>query len=432
MSDDAIKPIPRWLLGSFLVYFAAILPGMLWGLWQLITKNTFSLPVVIPAEIMAMKPSTLDRANYVSAHRQTVLVLSQGELFLAVMLAGGIGSYIHGVNSFVTYVGNRSFRSSWAPWYLLRPFMGVGMAVIFYVVIRGGVLVMSGGVSQVDPYAMMTVAALAGMFSKQASDKLAEVFDTLFRSRADDERRDKLEKPPVKITALDPDKVTAGSADTTFTVRGTGFVEGAVARVAGTDVSTTFKSATELTIQVPAANLATAGEIEIEIANPGQDGGSGKVKLIVEAAPAPAGDGGAGGAGQDAGVQITKVVGDNGDGSLNVISEARVTITPGVTDTAGSSGTTTGESSGTTDAGTTSGDASTTGSDTSTTVSETSDPTSTTGGGMTSETSGTTSEGAATGGSSDTTNITAESLAGSTAGTGDGTSEAADETTPKL
>jgi hypothetical protein len=378
MSNEAIKPIPRWLLLSFLAYFAAILPAMIGGLWYLIWSNTFSLPVVIPAEIMALKPSRLDRVNYVNAHRQTVLVLSQGELFLAAMLAGGIGSYIHGVNSFVTYVGNRSFRSSWAPWYLLRPFMGVAMAVIFYVVVRGGVLVMSGGVSQVDPYAMMTVAALAGMFSKQASDKLAEVFDTLFRSRGDDERGDKLEKPPVKITALDPPKVQAGSADTTFIVRGTGFVEGAVARMAGTDIATTFRSATELTIQVPAANLAAAGEIEIEIVNPGENGGSGKVKLVVEAAPAPAG-----------GLQLDRVVSDNADGSLNVISEA----------------------AGTTEAGTTTGE-------TSGAASETSDPTSAAGSEATSGASGTTGESSATG------DTTAESLAGSTAG---GAGETSDE-----
>lgn len=395
MSDEVNKPVPRWMLVSFLAYFAAILPAMAWGLWSLISTNTFGLPVSIPEEIVALKLTPQQLADYVSANQESRLVLTQGQLFLAAMLAGGIGSYIHGVNSFVTYVGNRSFTRSWAPWYLLRPFMGVAMAVIFYVVVRGGVLVLSGGVSQVDPYAMMTVAALAGMFSKQASDKLAEVFDTLFRSRADEERSGKLQGAEFKVTALDPAKVQAGSADTMVKVSGSGFVEGAVARVGGTDLATTFKSATELTVLVPAANLAAAGEVEIEIVNPGENGGSGKIKLIVELAPVPAGDGGAGGAGPDGALQLDRVVTDNADGSINVVSEATVTITPGATDT-------------------------------STAASETTDPTSAAGDGATSGASGTTGEGA--GGSSAMGDITAESLAGSAAGTGD----AADETTPKL
>ncbi len=482
MSEDVNKPVPRWMLLSFLVYFVGILPAVTWGLWKLISKNAPGVPNVsaIPGKAAALKDSAMALVNNAVATDSVAqaaamiksaqalmnnaaaadsveraaavaapLVMSQGDLILAVMLAGALGSYLHGVNSFVTYIGNRKFVSSWAPWYLLRPFMGVAMAVVFYVVVRGGVLVLSGGVSQVDPYAMMTVAALAGMFSKQASDKLAEVFDTLFRSRGDAERGDKLPSTAPTLTKIDPPRVTAGAQDTTFTVSGTGFVQESAVHVAGTRRDTTFKSATELTFQLAAADLATAGQLDVKVVTPAASGGtSALIALVVEAAtpvsPGVGGDGGGGegggggggeggagggggGAGQDAGIQVPMVVGQNANGSLDVISEATGTTTPGgTTDTSGSSGTTapTGGSSGMTEPGTPTGD-------TSTTVSETTDPTSAAGGETISGASGTTGGGAATGNTSATGDNTAESLVGSTAGADDGTGEAADETPPK-
>jgi hypothetical protein len=111
------------------------------------------------------------------------------------MLAGAFGSYVHAATSFVTYVGNRTLRASWTWWYLLRPVLGMVLAVIFYFVVRGGLLSAGAAASEVSPFGIAAVAGLVGMFSKQATDKLQEVFDNLFRTKAgegDDQRRDKL------------------------------------------------------------------------------------------------------------------------------------------------------------------------------------------------------------------------------------------------
>lgn len=301
------KPVSDWALGAFLLYFAAILPAFAWGLWSLITSNTVPLPNSMLVSGLPATSLKADTAVYLAANQQTKLVLDQGELILAVMLAGGIGSYIHGVNSFVTYVGNRSFVNSWMPWYVLRPFMGIGMAVIFYVVVRGGVLVMSGGVSAVDPYAMMTVAALAGMFSKQASDKLAEVFDTLFRSRADLERGDKLEAPALKLAAVAPAQVTAGSGDTVVTATGTGFVPQSIVKVDGVDRAATVKSGTELTFTLLQAELAAPGEHTVAVFNPATAGGttSDQLKVVVTAT-----------------IPVDRIITDNGQGEAEVVAEA--------------------------------------------------------------------------------------------------------------
>lgn len=301
---------------AFVAYFAAILPLLVWGLWALIDRNTLAIPGTAVLNGLSPTWTTLaDSVAFVQANQQTRLLLDQGEMMLAVVLAGGIGSYIHGVNSFVSYVGNRSFVASWVPWYLLRPFMGVAMAVIFYVVVRGGVLVMSGGVSAVDPYAMMTVAALAGMFSKQASDKLAEVFDTLFRSRADQERADKLELPELKLAAVNPAEVVAGSKNVVITATGTGFVAASVVKFDNTDRKPTFKSATELTFTLLDADVAAAGEHTVAIFNPGGQGTtSNELKLTVVPAPT--------GAGVGTTVQVPAVITANEDGELEVVSVA--------------------------------------------------------------------------------------------------------------
>lgn len=341
MSDTVTSPpsksVSNWALGGFLLYFAAILPVFAWGLWRLITDNTIAFPNVAVLANLPAGTVLRDTATFLRESADTRLVLDQGELILAVMLAGGIGSYIHGVNSFVTYVGNRSFVNSWMPWYVLRPFMGIGMAVIFYVVVRGGVLVMSGGVSAVDPYAMMTVAALAGMFSKQASDKLAEVFDTLFRSRADDERGDKLEKPEVKLVSINPAQVAAGSGDVVITATGTGFAADSVVKFDKADRTATFKSATELTFSLTAADLATAGEHGVTVFTPAGGGvTSNELKFTVTAVPA-------GGVGTS--VKVPAVVTENAEGELEVVSvadetEAVTTAAAAVTEAASGAGTT--------------------------------------------------------------------------------------------
>ena len=116
-------------------------------------------------------------------------------LILIVMLTGALGSHVHAATSFATYVGNRRIRLSWAWWYVLRPFIGMAMALIFYFVVRGGLLSTGAVANDISVFGLAATAGLVGMFSKQAADKLRELFDTLFRTQqgeGDDARTDKL------------------------------------------------------------------------------------------------------------------------------------------------------------------------------------------------------------------------------------------------
>src|SRR5436190_19019798 len=64
------------------------------------------------------------------------VTLSTGLILLA-LLAGALGAFIHTATSFVTYVGNRTFKLSWVWWYALRIFMGAALALVPYFVFRG-------------------------------------------------------------------------------------------------------------------------------------------------------------------------------------------------------------------------------------------------------------------------------------------------------
>jgi hypothetical protein len=81
------------------------------------------------------------------------------------------------------------------------------MALIFYAVLRGGFLTGTAADARVvNPFGAMAVAALVGMFSDKASQKLKEVFETLFKS--EDKRANKLAAPV--ISKLVPPTVRIG------------------------------------------------------------------------------------------------------------------------------------------------------------------------------------------------------------------------------
>lgn len=103
-------------------------------------------------------------------------------ILLLVMIAGALGSFVHIATSFAEFVGDGEFRLAWIWWYLLKPFTSMALAAIFYLVLRGGLMAPEANGGAVNLYGVVAMAGMVGMFSKQATMKLAEVFDTLFRS----------------------------------------------------------------------------------------------------------------------------------------------------------------------------------------------------------------------------------------------------------
>jgi hypothetical protein len=93
--------------------------------------------------------------------------------------------------------------------------------------------------------------------------------------------------PVPTIASLAPATAVAGSAAFTLTVNGTGFYSGSVMRFNGTDLTTTFVSATQLTAAVPAASVAAVGAYPVVVTNAAPGGGTSAAATFTVAAAAP-------------------------------------------------------------------------------------------------------------------------------------------------
>lgn len=114
-------------------------------------------------------------------------------LIFVALLAGSLGSFIHQATSFADFVGNGRLTRSWVWWYVLRVPIGGALAVVFYLLLRGGFI----GPKEPSIHGVAGFAALAGLFSRQATDKAREVFEVLFRSQVNTERAHKLDEATV-------------------------------------------------------------------------------------------------------------------------------------------------------------------------------------------------------------------------------------------
>ncbi|MBH8557764.1 T9SS type A sorting domain-containing protein [Hymenobacter negativus] len=82
------------------------------------------------------------------------------------------------------------------------------------------------------------------------------------------------DNPAPTISSLSPSSVTAGAAAQTLTVNGTNFIASSVVNFNNTARTTTYVSATQLTIQLTAGDQATAGSYNVTVTNPTPGGGT--------------------------------------------------------------------------------------------------------------------------------------------------------------
>jgi hypothetical protein len=125
-------------------------------------------------------------------------------LLILVSIAGFLGSMIHIASSFTNFVGTGKFKRSWVLWYIVKPFTGSALAIVVYVVFRGGFFSFNDP-ANINIYGMVTLAFFAGLFADDATLKLKEVFEVIFKPR--DTRPDKLENGSFAIKAITPDKL---------------------------------------------------------------------------------------------------------------------------------------------------------------------------------------------------------------------------------
>jgi hypothetical protein len=125
---------------------------------------------------------------FVALDRDSFLGVGEVRYALVTMFAAGVGSMITTILGYLRHASvEQDFDPAFAPWYVARPIMGVLLGVIFYFVLKGGLLATIPDVSmrEVNEFGLAGLGGLVGLFSKNAIEKLREIFNVLFRTQAD-------------------------------------------------------------------------------------------------------------------------------------------------------------------------------------------------------------------------------------------------------
>ena len=269
-------------VGIFLLGVAILLFGLL---------LVYALVKVWPALQSDAKTPDPSKATEVSLFHQRYKLTPEKALMLVVILAGALGSFLHVATSFSDYVGNRRLMRSWIWFYILRPLVGAGLALLFYFAVRGGLFTTQAGSSDLNPYGMAALAALVGLFSKQATNKLQQIFDTAFavpQGYGDDARSDSIGNPLPTLVSATPPQLTV-NGDLKLGLAGTGFIRDSVVSVTRADGTEVSRTATvvdgqTLDVTLDAEDVAAPGMLAFTVVNPAPGGGTSN-SLVVEVAP---------------------------------------------------------------------------------------------------------------------------------------------------
>ena len=244
------------------------------------TTATSTVPQTIPARTSTREPAAAPKkelpdpelisffGGFIKAN-----IYLETRLLLLVMLAGALGSLMHSLRSLYWYTGNREMVWSWVAFYLLLPLTGAMLAVIFYLVVRGGFFSPQASTETTSPFGFAALSALVGLFSPQATLKLKEVAETIFTKPGAGSDHKPQESEDEKSASAAPtiSTVRPGSGKLTETTRvtiaGTGFLEGAQVKFGGVGGTVTSTSSTAIEVIAPASSAGPAS-VDVEITNP--------------------------------------------------------------------------------------------------------------------------------------------------------------------
>jgi hypothetical protein len=140
---------------------------------------------------------------------------SQGLLLLSV-IAGLMGGLMYSMARYARLRASGRFHGKDASFYWTRSVIGAGLGLVVYAATRGGVLVLGGGddnSDQPNPYAVFAIAAVTGLFTDKALNKLRQFAGDHF-STADGENDPAL----CAITSVVPARLAAGAQGAPLTL----------------------------------------------------------------------------------------------------------------------------------------------------------------------------------------------------------------------
>jgi hypothetical protein len=227
------------------------------------TTTTSPAPISAPGSISVVPPQQTFSPVVIFGYTWTN-PSSEALYLVAVIALAVLGATLHALISFADFLGNRSFKGSWFWWYVLRAPTGAAIAVILYLAIRGGLLSVSTSTTNLSPYGIGAIAALAVLFSRHVSDKFKEVFDVLLPTK-DVGRRDRLTDGAYAAVLVAPASLPVGSAHLVVQLHGQELSNSSSVRIGGVARTVTVLDATTVGVELIAADVAAAGVVTLEV-----------------------------------------------------------------------------------------------------------------------------------------------------------------------
>lgn len=186
------------------------------------------------------------------------------------LVGGGIGGTLHGLASLTSHVARADFDPRWTMWYLINPLIGAALAAAFLFVLQAGL----GGqtASTAAPatlYGVAAFATLAGLFSRQALEKLKQIFDVAFASSGTPGNETPVAVGAPTIGSITPQTLAAGGSDALIVIAGDGFATGSVIEVDARRVPATTVEARSISVVVPGQLLAQQQFLPLRVRSPG-------------------------------------------------------------------------------------------------------------------------------------------------------------------
>ena len=101
---------------------------------------------------------------------------------MLVAAGGALGSSLQAVSRLMAQIGSYRLPTSWRWWLLLQVVTGIPLALMLYMMLRGGVLSTAAGAASLNPYGILGLSALVGLFAAPLLDRLNSIAATLFRN----------------------------------------------------------------------------------------------------------------------------------------------------------------------------------------------------------------------------------------------------------
>lgn len=172
MSKNQFDNGPRYYLSIFVynIVLFVLLLYLLAGIW----------PNSVPNQPLNQSINHWPTNETVSVFTHSFTLSGEVTILLIAMIMGALGAVVYTSTALVTRVANKEFDSHWALWYIVHPPLGSSLAVVFYLLLRGGLVNLSVSAGGLNLYGVAAVSGMVGLSSKEATQKLKELFKTLF------------------------------------------------------------------------------------------------------------------------------------------------------------------------------------------------------------------------------------------------------------